>query len=156
MTDQNPRILIIFAEDHHIKETQKTIQKTEIADQLVKVHSIEIITRDQILIEENSQTIAEIAHIQTFGIETDPMIAQETIQTTAIDHETIKTIDRKLIVITKDPMKILEIETTTIKTEQQIILNHCIGTTHNNQIDKIKATEVVNQNIKDKSIKYKL
>ena len=53
-------------------------------------------------------------------------------------------------------MKILEIETTTIKTDQQIILNHCIGTTHNNQIDKIKTTEVVNQNIKDKSIKYKL
>ena len=85
MTDQNPRILIIFAEDHHIKETQKTIHKTDIADQLLKVHSIEIITRDQILIEENTQTIAEIAHIQTFGIETDPMIAQETIQTTAIE-----------------------------------------------------------------------
>ena len=36
LTDHNPLILITFAEDNQIDNLQKTIQKTDIVDQIVK------------------------------------------------------------------------------------------------------------------------
>ena len=127
--------------------------------------SIEVITLDQTLIEVITQTITEITHLQTFEIETITMTGQEVLQTTAIetiqiivvgitlliDHKTILTIDHIIKFIITDPVITLEIETTTIKTEQEIFLSHRVEITHNISTNKIKTTEVVHQKIKDKS-----
>ena len=50
----------------------------------------------------------------------------------------------------EDPVIILEIETTTIKTDQEAILNHYIERIPIFQTHKIKTIEAVRQNIKDK------
>ena len=50
-------------------------------------------------------------------------------------------------------MIIQEIETTTIRTDQESFVSHHIEITHNGQIDKIKTAEIVHQKIKSKSTK---
>ena len=93
------------------------------------------------------------------------MTAQKVLQTTAIetfqiivvgitlliDHKTILTIDRIMKIIITDPVIIQEIETTTIKTDQENFFGHSVEITHNISTNKIKTTEVVHQKIKDKS-----
>ena len=73
------------------------------------------------------------------------MTAQEVLQTTAIetfqiivvgitllmDHKTILTIDRIMKIIITDPLIILELETTTIKSDQENFFSHRVEITHN-------------------------
>ena len=100
------------------------------------------------------------------------MTAQETPQATAIiiiniiviktfltnNHKSILTTDRILNIIIIDHLIFLEKETTTLKTEEKIILSHIshIGITHNIQIDNFKTTKALHQNIKEKPKKYNL
>ena len=65
--------------------------------------------------------------------------------TLTADHITTKKID---------PVITFGIETTTIQTDRETILSHHIDTTLNNQVHKVKITEVVYQNIKDKLVEY--
>ena len=78
--------------------------------------------------------------------------------TLTINHKTILTTDRILNIIIIDHLIFLEKETTTLKTEQEIIFTHNshIGIIHNIQIDDSKTTETLHQNIKEKPRKYNL
>ena len=68
ITDHNPLILIVFAEDHQVEIFHNTIHAIDIADQIFSIISTEVTTLDQILKELITQTIIEIAHIQILGI----------------------------------------------------------------------------------------
>ena len=85
LLEHSPLIVIAFKEDIQIEETLKTIHRVDLADQIDKVLKIDTINLDQSLKEVITQTIIEIAHIQTLKIQTYVMTAQEIIQTTAIE-----------------------------------------------------------------------
>ena len=175
LLEHSPLIVIAFKEDIQIEETLKTIHRVDIADQNRQSTQNRYNYFDQSLKEVITQTIIEIAHIQTLRIQTYVMTAQEIIQTTAIeifqiilieitltkDHTAIQTTDRIVIIKTKDlevdrelskqikkHLIILVKETITVKTDQEIILSHRIGVTN--------TAGVAYQNIKDKSTKYNL
>ena len=62
---QNPLIVIAFAEDMKIDEILKSIHRVDLADQIDKILNIDTINLDQSLKEVITQTIIELAHIQT-------------------------------------------------------------------------------------------
>ena len=61
---------------------------------------------------------------------------------------------RKNLII--DPVKILNTETTTIRTNQEIIFSHYIAITLIFHIHQVKTIEIAHSNIKAKLIKYNL
>ena len=67
-----------------------------------------------------------------------------------MDHGNTLTVDHIKTITVIDPVITLGIETTIIQTDRGTILSHHIDTILNIQINKIKTTEVVYQNIKDK------
>ena len=109
----------------------------------------------------------EIVHIQTLGtniFQTTvlyfPHITEtETIQTLGIgntqiiNHETFKTKDQTLIIITIDRMAIPRTENLITQIDKKKILSRQIGIRYNTKIHN-KTIEVAHLNIKDKSTKY--
>ena len=151
VTDHNPSIEIIFAEDHEIDKIHKIIDKIHIADQTVKI--IKTFTLDQFKIEVFVQMIIGNVLIQTLGKETIPMNVEKTLQLIeiktvqiveikiirVIDHKTTPTIDHIIMIIIIDPVIFLKIETKTTETYQKTIFNHHIEIILNFQTHKIKT-----------------
>ena len=75
-TDHNPPSQKIFAEDHQIDRTHKSIHKTDIADQTVKTISIEKIT---LIVTTNSNysNYNKVGHTQTIETYVIPMTVQD-------------------------------------------------------------------------------
>ena len=69
------------------------------------------------------------------------------------DHETIRTKDQTIMIITIDHVTILRIEIKIIKINKEIFLNHCTEKTHDIKIHS-KTIEVVHPYLKDKLTKY--
>ena len=173
----NPSIETIFAEDHQIDANHILNHKIDIVERIDEKINKETITLDQTQIGVIPQIKLGITLTQILEIATISMIVQETLQKTEtetteitktettqiIEIETIRITDHKNI-HTKDhkknviihPVITLELETTTIRTEQETFLNHRIETIHNCRTHKIKAIEALHQNIKNKLSKYNL
>ena len=114
---------------------------------------IETINLNQTQIEVIIQTIEGTVRVQTFGIDTIPLIVQEIleiieIETTqivkiesvrTIDHKTTPKLDHIIIIISIDPVIILEKDTTTIKINQEVILSQHIEKILNILTRKIKT-----------------
>ena len=153
-------------EDHQTNKSYKTIHKIDIGDQIFKTTSIEKFTLDQNLRESFTQTLIVTAHFKTIGIDTIPLAVNENLQivktesiqtikiriTQILYHKPILTKDQIIIFIWINLVIILELVTTPIKIDQKYISDHRIEIYTN----KIKTTEEVHQNIKNKSIKYNL
>ena len=78
---------------------------------------------------------------------------RETETTRIIDHGTTPTVDHTTAITTMNSVITLGIETTTIQTDKKIIFCQRIEIIFLIQPHKVKITEVVHQNTKDKSVK---
>ena len=87
------------------------------------------------------QETIKVKSILTIEIKTVQTFETEFIR--IIDHKTIPTIERIIINKIIDPVIILQLETTTIQTDQNTILNHHIEIIPSFQIHKIKTIEAV-------------
>ena len=176
----NHHITLLIEVDHPNKEIHEISHKIEIADRIVEttihdriqiqhnlfqhpVHNqIEIdITQTinheiHLIIEIETIQIIEIETIQTIGIEVTQTIEIKIIQT--IDHKIDRIIDRIIkdrMIITKTDQEIIhKIDTQVTTIDIEIIPNHLIGIIIVTPILN-NDTEVIHQNIKDKSTKYK-
>ena len=177
--DTNHLIIQFTKDDHQTKENHEISHKTGKVDQTVEIINIEKTIQDRLHADLNCRL--KPVPIHTPGIDTNPMIDLEnlhiieteiiptieieTIQ--MIEIKDIKTIDHEIFRTTDQTIKDHVITTVKIdhaiihKIEIQIItinkettLNHRIEITH---VIKIlnKNIQVIHQNIKVKSIRYK-
>ena len=107
-------------------------------------------------IDQETHRTIEIEAIQTIGIEVTQTIEIKIIQT--IDHEITRIIDRiikdRMITTKTDQELIHKIDTKVTTIDVEMIPNHLIGIIIVTPFLNID-TEVIHQNIKDKSTKYK-
>ena len=82
-------------------------------------------------------------NFQLIELEANQIIEIEIIQ--MIDHKTTPTVDDIIKIIMIDQVIILEVETTTIRTDQEIILCHHIEIVFNFEINKVKIIEAVHK-----------
>ena len=171
--ENNHHITLLIEVDHPNKEIHEISHKIDIADRIVETtihgrvqtqhnffqHPVPIQTQEIDTIpttDHEAHRIIEIETIQTIGIEVTQTIEIKTIQT--IDHKITHIIDqiiKNCLIITKTDQEIIhkgDIQVTTI--DIGIIPNHLIGIIIVTPILNIDR-EVIHQNNKDKSTKYK-
>ena len=171
--ENNHHITQVIEVDHPNKEIHETSHKIDIADRIVETtihdriqiqhnlfqHPVPIQTQeiDTIpTIDHETHRTIEIETNQTIGIEVTQTIEIKIIQ--IINHEITRIIDRIIkdrMIITKTNQEIIhKIDTQVTTIDIEIIPNHLIGIIIVTPILNID-TEVIHQNIKDKSSKYK-
>ena len=169
----NHHITLFIEVDHPNKEIHKISHKIDIADRIVETtihdriqiqhnlfqHPVPIQTQEIDTISTTDHEIhrtIEIETIHTTEIEVTQTIEIKIIQT--IDHEITRIIDRIIkdrMIITKTDQEIIhKNDTQVITIDIEIIPNRLKGIVIVTPILNID-TEVIHQNIKDKSTKYK-